>query len=233
MENTMVFARIEKKYLLNQEEYDLLIQEIKNHIQLDQYGKHTICNLYFDNEHDELARYNFQKPIYKEKLRLRSYGVPEKGSLVFLEMKKKYEGIVYKRRIALAMDELDEFITGKRLPKGQIEKELQYFLHFYKPYPKIYLAYERRAYYGIDEPELRMTFDENIRSRQDQLLLEKGDQGELLFNEPKYLLEIKTVDAYPTWLIQALNKYGIYPASFSKYNNVYKSLFLKEELMNV
>ncbi|WP_041138652.1 polyphosphate polymerase domain-containing protein [Beduini massiliensis] len=228
MDHTMVFARVEKKYVLDEEMYHLLMNEIKDHIQLDQYGKHTICNLYFDNDHDELARSNFQKPIYKEKLRLRSYGVPQINSLVFLEMKKKYKGIVYKRRISLTLDEVEMFIQGKCPIKDQIEKEIQYFIQFYHPYPKIYLAYERCAYYGIDEPELRMTFDENIRSRQKDLFLEYGDDGQLLFNEQRYLLEIKTVDAYPTWLIQALNKLGIYPASFSKYNNVYKSLFLKE-----
>lgn len=229
MDYTMVFARIEKKYVLDEEAYHLLMNEIKDYIRLDQYGKHTICNLYFDNDHDELVRCNFQKPIYKEKLRLRSYGVPQKDSLVFLEMKKKYDGIVYKRRIGLRLDDIELFVQGKRIPKDQIEKELQYFIQFYHPYPKIYLAYERCAYYGIDEPELRMTFDENIRSRQDQLFLEKGDQGQLLFNEKTYLLEIKTGDAYPTWLIQSLNKLSIYPASFSKYNNVYKRLFLKED----
>lgn len=229
MDYTMVFARIEKKYVLDEEAYHLLMNEIKDHIRLDQYGKHTICNLYFDNDHDELARCNFQKPIYKEKLRLRSYGVPQKDSLVFLEMKKKYDGIVYKRRVGMNLADIGPFVQGKRMPKDQIEKELQYFIQFYHPYPKIYLAYERCAYCGIDEPELRMTFDENIRSRKDQLFLEMGDQGQLLFNEKTYLLEIKTRDAYPTWLIQALNKLFIYPASFSKYNNVYKSLFFKED----
>lgn len=233
MQNIMVFKRVEKKYLLTIRQYQNLMKMISAYIQLDQYGRHTICNIYYDTWQDELARNNFQKPIYKEKLRLRSYGIPNKQSKVFLEIKKKYEGIVYKRRTELFLYEVSDFIAGKHLATNQIEKELNYFIQFYQPIPRLFLAYERRAYYSLDNPELRMTFDENIRSRTNQLDLNEGDMGILLFDESKYLLEIKTNQAYPKWLVAALNQNHIYPASFSKYNNVYEKYYLEGVKNNV
>ena len=224
-ENVMVFNRIEKKYLLNHCQYLRLLETMEQYMTLDQYGKHTICNIYYDTWEDQLVRNNFQKPIYKEKLRLRSYGIPDQNTPVFLEIKKKYQGIVYKRRICFPLKELDVVLQNKKIAQTQIEKEIAYFIDFYKPLPRMYLAYDRRAFYGNQDQNLRITIDENIRSRTNQLDLTLGDQGELLFKEPTYLVEIKTVHAYPFWLVNVLNQAEIYPASFSKYNNVYKKQF--------
>ena len=219
-----VFKRYEKKYLLVGEQYKQFWEVVNQYMQVDQYGESTICNLYFDTPDFELIRTSIEKPVYKEKLRLRSYGVPKEDDTVFLEIKKKFKGIVYKRRIALALAEARESLRKGAVDeeKGQIAREINYFLEKYQPTPRVYLAYDRIALFGKEDADLRMTFDFRIRSRKEDLDLAAGDVGELLLPEENVILEIKVRDSYPMWLIQALEEFEIYPCSFSKYGNVYK-----------
>lgn len=226
-----VFQRVEKKYLMTAETYQLFQKEIQDYMQADQYGLHTICNIYFDTISDELIRNSIEKPVYKEKLRLRSYGIPNYNSQVFLEIKRKYKGIVYKRRVAMTLKEASYYLEHGIRPKNdsQILKEIDYFIKFYKPIPKLYLAYDRVAFFGKEDNNIRMTIDANIRSRKDDLALEQGDRGELLLEQDMYLLEIKVPNAYPIWLAEILSKLEIYPISFSKYGNIYKQNLLKEK----
>lgn len=226
-----VFQRVEKKYLMTAETYQLFQKEIQDYMQADQYGLHTICNIYFDTIADELIRNSIEKPVYKEKLRLRSYGIPNYNSQVFLEIKRKYKGIVYKRRVAMTLKEASYYLEHGIRPKNdsQILKEIDYFIKFYKPIPKLYLAYDRVAFFGKEDNNIRMTIDANIRSRKDDLALEQGDRGELLLEQDMYLLEIKVPNAYPIWLAEILSKLEIYPISFSKYGNIYKQNLLKEK----
>lgn len=226
-----VFQRVEKKYLMTAETYQLFQKEIEAYMQADQYGLHTICNIYFDTISDELIRNSIEKPVYKEKLRLRSYGIPNYNSQVFLEIKRKYKGIVYKRRVAMTLKEASYYLEHGIRPKNdsQILKEIDYFIKFYEPIPKLYLAYDRVAFFGKEDNNIRMTIDANIRSRKDDLALEQGDRGELLLEQEMYLLEIKVPNAYPIWLAEILSKLEIYPISFSKYGNIYKQNLLKEK----
>lgn len=226
-----VFQRVEKKYLMTAETYQLFQKEIQAYMQADQYGLHTICNIYFDTISDELIRNSIEKPAYKEKLRLRSYGIPNYNSQVFLEIKRKYKGIVYKRRVAMTLKEASYYLEHGIRPKNdsQILKEIDYFIKFYEPIPKLYLAYDRVAFFGKEDNNIRMTIDANIRSRKDELALEQGDRGELLLEQEMYLLEIKVPNAYPIWLAEILSKLEIYPISFSKYGNIYKQNLLKEK----
>lgn len=229
-----VFQRYEKKYLLDRGQYEGFREAMEGYMQVDEYGKSMICNIYYDTEQYDLIRASIERPPYKEKLRLRSYGIPKLSDTVFLEVKKKYRGIVYKRRIALPLEEAYKslergMLTGE---KGQIGQEIDYFIKRYHPVPKLYLAYDRIAMYGTEDSELRMTFDFSVRSREEELDLAKGDRGELLLDEGTVILEIKVRDAYPFWLVQALEQFEIYPASFSKYGNVYKRVILPEYLRN-
>lgn len=225
----ITFKRVEKKYMMTHSQYDKFRELIENYMQVDEYGFSTICNLYYDTENYELARRSIEKPVYKEKLRLRSYGVPRIMDTVFLELKKKYKGVVYKRRVELPLKEAYESIRDKRFKNnesdkqtGQIEAEISYFLNQYDLYPCVFLAYDRIAMFGKEDPGLRMTFDFNIRNRTYDIDLLKGDEGQLLFDDDRVLLEIKVSAAYPFWLVHALEKCGIYPVSFSKYGTIYK-----------
>lgn len=224
------FQRVEKKYMLSPNQYEQFISEIKPYMQLDEYGLHTICNIYYDTMTNELIRTSIEKPEYKEKLRLRSYGIPGDDSTVFLEIKKKFNGVVFKRRVSMQHDEAMAYIESGIRPdfENQILFEIDYFMQHYKPIPKLFLAYDRMAYFGRQDSEIRMTFDRNIRSRPYDLDLTHGDYGEKLMDEDNVLLEIKVPMAYPIWLTKILSKLEIYPVSFSKYGNIYKENLMKK-----
>lgn len=230
----MIFKRYEKKYLLTKEQYINLLELIGPHLRPDEYGHSTICNIYYDTGDYELIRHSIERPIYKEKLRLRSYGVPNEDSDVFLEIKKKYNGIVYKRRISIPLcDAVEGIEQGYIEPvsgQEQITAEINYFLRLYNVSPAVFLAYDRDALYDIEDSEFRMTFDTNLRCRQDKMHLSEGDDGVLMFENGEVLLEVKSAGAYPFWLIHAMEKCGIFPASFSKYGSIYKSRLLPEML---
>lgn len=218
-----VFERTEKKYLIQQDTLDKFLAAIGPHVEKDKYGEYTICNVYYDTDSDELIRRSLEKPVYKEKMRLRSYGTPKPEDKVFLEIKKKFKGVVYKRRISLKYEAAMRYLEQGIKPKkdSQILREIDYFIHFYQPKPKLYLAYDRIAFSGINEKDLRITVDAKVRSRRENVALDAGDYGELLLNEQEYLVEIKTVDAFPLWLTEILAELDIFPISFSKYGKIY------------
>ena len=231
-----VMQRYENKYLVNSYTYLRLQDRISQCANLDEYNKktdfYTISNLYYDTDDNYLIRTSISKPMYKEKLRLRAYGVPAKSDKVYLEIKKKYRGIVNKRRSAFKLEEAYDFMsTGSITPKEYMNKqvlsELKYVISLYTPSPKLYLAYDRRAYFG--ENGLRITFDTNIRTRRYDLELEKGDYGETLIDEDLWLIEIKVMGAIPLWLTKLLSEYKVYGTSFSKYGIEYQK-FLKTNM---
>ncbi|MDO4555556.1 MAG: polyphosphate polymerase domain-containing protein [Lachnospiraceae bacterium] len=219
-----VFNRYEKKYLMTEEIYRKLRFQIKNDMQEDEYGLHTICNIYYDTPQSLLIRRSLEKPVYKEKLRLRSYGIPDLHSDVFLEIKKKYKGIVNKRRIQLTLEEAYQYLEHGNRPekKSQILNEIDYLLQIYPLKQGIYLAYDRIALFGRKDPEFRVTFDKNIRSRRTMMGLENGDFGTKLLPDFYYLMETKILGATPVWFSRILSELEIYPISFSKYGNIYK-----------
>lgn len=229
----LVFNRVEKKYLLTPEKFQKLWEELMEYMLVDEYGVHTICNIYYDTENDELIRNSIEKPVYKEKLRLRSYGVPGKQDNVFLEIKKKYDGIVNKRRILLPLDEAERYLNNKEKisQDSQIFREIDYFTNHYDLVPKLFLAYERVALYGKEDKEFRVTFDRNIRSRTWDLKLCRGDNGVLLMEDGSVLMEVKITNSVPMWFAKLLSKYQIFNTSFSKYGSVYKKQ-LKQEMEN-
>ena len=218
------FERYEKKYLLEPWQAQSLQPWILEHFQPDRYPESVICNVYFDTEDYELIRTSIEKPHYKEKLRLRSYGVPKAYSQVFIELKKKYDGVVYKRRIPMRLENAEKYLYSGIIPEGhsQILSEIQWFVEFYEPKPAVFLAYDRRAYFGKEQEEFRVTFDENIRYREEQLHLADGDQGIGLLPENIILMEVKIPDSMPFWLGHILSELEIFPISFSKYGTYYK-----------
>ncbi len=218
-----VFNRYEKKYLLDPHIYKRFIKEVEEYMEEDCYGLHTIRNIYFDTDQNELIRTSIEKPKYKEKFRIRCYGMPRADTDCFLEIKKKYKGLVNKRRIVMSMEQAGRFLAGEYCPekKEQISHEIQYFLESYELSPKRYIAYDRVAYYGKENPEFRVTFDEKIRSRSTNLTLYSDEDTEELL-EPGYrLMEVKVDGAIPLWFVRLLTKYEVYSISFSKYGRFY------------
>lgn len=225
------FQRVEKKFLLTPKQYEDFTKKLSLYMHPDEYGQHTISNLYFDTPDNLLVRRSIEKPHYKEKLRLRSYGIPTRQSKVFLEIKKKYDGIVYKRRISCSLTEAYAYIEKGEKPdtQDQIFREIDYFIQFYEGLiPRLYLAYDRVAWAGNTDDTLRITFDQNIRSRWDDLYLEHGDYGDRLLGRELILMEVKVPGAYPIWMSSLLNELEIYPTSFSKYGKIYTKKLLEE-----
>lgn len=224
-----IFERCEKKYIISKQVQETLLERISDRAEPDQYGSYAISNLYYDTENYDLIRNSMEKPFYKEKLRMRSYGKAEEDSQVFVELKKKFKGIVYKRRIALSYGDAKIFLkkglTGIHIP--QIGKEIQYFIQANPVQEKVFLSYDRKALKGICDNELRITFDTNIKFRQNNLLLSGSDFGQNIISQEEAIMEIKFLGAMPIWLSKELSNLSVFPSSFSKYGTCYKNFILK------
>ena len=229
-ETRLSFKRYEKKYLLSAEQYADLMEKLREHIEPDEYFQSTVCSLYYDTDDCSLIRHSVEAPVYKEKLRLRSYGVPTPDSPVFVELKKKYKGIVYKRRVTMAAADAARGLRGEGGPPedGQMEREIDWFLRLNRPAPRAYIACERTAWRAVDDPELRITFDEHIRWRERDLDLCAGSEGEPLTGEGQVLMELKIPQAAPLWLARLLSDEQLFPTGFSKYGTAYKDHILQE-----
>lgn len=221
------FERFEKKYFITKLQKEKLLKKIGNMILADEYGVTPILNIYYDTENWDLIRASIEKPGYKEKLRVRSYGVP-KGS-VFAEIKKKCGGVVYKRRISGSNSDITKMLAGKMEFRGQIGDEIGWFQNRYNTFPRVFIGYDRIAYFGKEDKNVRITFDENLRWRDYDLDLSLGDYGEPVLSENKILMEIKIPGACPLWLARALSELEIYPTSFSKYGECFVNNILTKK----
>ncbi len=223
MDATCIFKRIEKKYLLSEAQYDALFQRIGAHLKPDEFGRSTVLSLYLDTPDHRIIRNSIEAVDYKEKLRLRSYGTAKPDSTVFLELKKKYGGVVYKRRAAMTLAEAERYLRlGIKPFESQIMAEIDWAMRLYgRPKGAMLIACEREAWFDEEHPDLRLTFDRNIRCRENELRLDRGSAGIGLLPEDRVLLEIKTAGAMPLWLADALDAEGILPGSFSKYGAAY------------
>lgn len=229
-----VFNRYEHKYMLDRETFLKVLKVMDEHMVIDQHNighkPYTIANIYYDTVDDFLIRTSLSKPEYKEKLRLRAYGIPGNEDKVFLEIKKKFKGIVGKRRTKLKLNEAYSFVKTGEMPEikeymnEQVVREIKYILNIYDLHPKLYLAYDRIAYFEKSNNDLRISFDMNIRSRRYDLKLESGDHGERLLQNDVILMEIKTSLAKPLWLTNMLSELEIRRNRFSKYGTEFKKM---------
>jgi hypothetical protein len=226
-----IFTRYEKKYIVDERDFLRLQARLSDYTKLDSRGKDRetcqILNLYYDTYDSALIRASLSKPKYKEKLRLRAYGVPGLDSKVYAEIKKKVTGLVNKRRSSMTLNEAYSFLQSGNAPKirpgmnGQIVSELAYILQTRKLRPAVCISYDRKAYFGVGEHNVRISFDANIQTRRYDLRLESGIYGEQLLGEGLWIMEIKTARSIPIWLCRLLAEYKIYPVSFSKYGAEY------------
>ncbi len=233
---TNIFKRYEKKYLVTREQYEKLIGMLSEFIVPDAFGQSTINNIYFDTPEHILIRRSIEKPtVYKEKLRIRSYGHPTNDTNVFVELKKKYKGVVYKRRVNMTYLEATNYLCHHTPPpkESQVTKEIDYFVDFYNGIqPAASIFYDRIAYYSKDDHDLRLTFDTNIRFRNKDFDISHGDYGYTLLGPNELILEIKSGLAMPMWLTSALDELKIYPTTYSKYGNAYKFMLKNNNLSN-
>lgn len=222
-----VFKRYELKYQLTKEQQKRILNAMQPYMSLDQYGHTTIRNLYFDTDNYRLVRRSIEKPAYKEKLRIRSYCKVGPTQEVFVELKKKYRHVVYKRRLSLPLTHSLEWLQGQKgqMPQTQISNEIDYFLNYYQTlHPVVFLSYERDAYYSNDGSDFRVTFDTHVLCRQTDLSLESEVYGTPILDEDLFLMEIKCSGGIPLWMTQILSAERIYKTSFSKYGTAYQTI---------
>lgn len=221
------FERYEIKYLLTPQQKERVLQAMKPYMKLDHYGRTVIRNIYFDTVNFRLIRQSLDKPAYKEKLRIRSYQIAQDQDPVFVELKKKYNSVVYKRRLTLPeLEAMTIFKYDLPIPvRSQIAQEIEYFRSYYQDLqPTVFLSYEREAFYSLDGQDFRVTFDENILYRQNDLDLSSEAYGTPLLEQGQTLMEIKTSGGLPLWMSHALNEQKIYKTSFSKYGLAYQHM---------
>lgn len=219
------FKRYELKYLLSVPQYNLIREAMDCYMRGDRFGESDICNLYCDTPDFLLARRSIEKPFYKEKLRIRSYGVASGQSEVFVEIKKKFDSVVYKRRIATDEKTAFGLLDGNKGRGTQIEREILYFAKLYAGIrPQIFLSYRREAFFGKEDSGFRMTFDRDILWRNRDLSLQKSIYGSPVIAGDLILMEIKTAAAVPLWLAELLSETRLYKTSFSKYGTAYRQM---------
>lgn len=229
-----IFKRYEMKYLVTDEQRKIITSVLCDYMEGDEWGKSTVCNLYFDTPDYLLIRRSIEKPVYKEKLRVRSYGTATDDSTVFIELKKKFKKVVYKRRISMKNSEaMNYLLGGKKVGDSQILRETDYFLSYYESLaPRVYISYEREAFYGKNDRDFRLTFDSKILWRQDRLSLCESTDGTPILPVGYSLMEIKTGTAVPLWLTKILTENKIYKTSFSKYGLAYNEIYRRNRGTN-
>lgn len=222
-----VFKRKEIKYLINTKQYEDLMCFLETIAKKDEYGLSRINNIYYDTPDHRLVRRSLEKPVYKEKLRLRTYGDTDTYSNAFIEIKKKYQGIVYKRRIPGVYKDLYGYLKDKSADIGtsQIADEIRAFVDLYgELVPAMSICYDRIALAGTEDKDLRVTFDSNIEWNERCDDLRKIRPGRKLLQPGQYLMEIKVPGAMPLELAGELGRLKIFPISFSKYGAGYMEM---------
>lgn len=226
MANQMIFQRHELKYMITVQQREEILKTMEPYMTADRFGHSSIRNLYYDTPDFRLIRQSLDRPVYKEKLRMRSYGVAAQTQPVFVELKKKYASVVYKRRIEMPQaDALESLAFTAPMPDSQIGREIAAFLDFYGQLaPKVFLSYERDAFYAHDNTDFRLTFDENIRYRTQELTLSSDAWGAALLEPGMVLMELKAQNSIPLWMAHTLSRLGIGKTSFSKYGTAYMQM---------
>lgn len=226
------FQRYEIKFIVDKKQYEAILPTLITYMNPDEYCKngrdYCIYNIYYDTEDNSVIRSSLSKPYYKEKLRLRSYSSPTPpDGEVFLEIKKKTGGIVHKRRAVMTLEDAYKFIEEGERPaaatyiNSQVINEIDFFLQQNKVHPAAYIGYKRRAFFGKEDKNFRITFDSNILTRRDAVCLKEKCRGESLLDDGQYLMEVKISGAVPIWLADLLSEQQIYKTSFSKYGTEY------------
>ncbi len=239
------FERKETKYFLTRAQYNALISRIGTKLENDEYSRSVVSSLYYDTPDRAIINRSLEKPRYKEKLRIRMYDNAKMGEPVYVELKKKFKGIVYKRRVAMSLPAAYAFMDGasyhdaiERFPLLNPEKQLEAY-SFKSEQIASEIAYTRDRYHNLrpsmmiitnrlalrtnDGSNVRITFDIDPVWRDRELGFGYGFDGNLLYPDRRIIMEVKGLKAYPLWLVQAFTECNIFPTSSSKYGKAYQT----------
>ena len=234
------FERKEIKYLLTPMQYIQFRALAEGHMVPAEYPEGDVCSVYYDTPDDTLINRSIAGGKYKEKLRVRSYGASNPESPVFVEIKKKFKGITYKRRVNCTLAAAKAFLQGMDYEQAvqqwplasaeaqaaststqslQIAGEIAWMRDHYEGLaPKMEVRTHRLSFVDSENPELRITFDANVA-------WQKADEtaAHSMFPHGERILEVKCGNAFPMWLVAALNECGARPQSVSKYGRAYQA----------
>lgn len=241
-----VFERKEMKYRITAAQLAELLPVLQEHLVPADFADATVRSLYYDTPGDDLIARSIEGPLYKEKLRLRVYGDGYDPAMpAFVEIKKKFKGIVYKRRVMLSLAAAEAFLDGmpyeealaaypladKKLAaqvrenaakNKQIANEIAFFMQRYAPLqPSILTACSRCSLVDPDGGDLRITIDTQLCAKHRPTNIGDVDGAGALIGEGDAIMEIKSTFALPLWLTSALSSVGAYKQSFSKCGAAY------------
>lgn len=218
------FLRSEKKYLLDKHQYQELRKELENYVKADKFPSSKVYSIYYDNDDYCLITKSIEKPMFKEKLRIRSYGQLNDDDTVYVELKKKFDGVVYKKRTTAKYGDAIKNIKDCDFKDVSTGNEIKHLISYYGDLkPKVFIGSNRFYFIGKQDNNLRITFDEDITYRIKDVYLNESNYDKKL--NDKCLMEIKVLGTIPLWLSRILDRLHIYSSSFSKVGNV----FLKEK----
>ncbi|PAV30485.1 VTC domain-containing protein [Virgibacillus profundi] len=222
-----IFRRREQKYLITKEQYQELIMQIAPYMRSDKFGidgRYTVSTLYFESSDHKIYFETKNKLKYRQKLRLRVYNDTDLNSTAFFEVKQKHKKVVNKRRMLIPLHEAYRYLDEKEdsldyyeTSNPQVLKEIDYFRKLYQLDPEMVVSYDRHALHCTDDPDLRITFDLNLRCRKDNLLLEHGPHGVNFIDDDLVVLEVKVNDSVPLWLTRILQNINCEQRSASKF----------------
>ena len=218
------FARVEKKFLLNRRQAEDVAAGLRMRgYERMAFGSSAIQSVYWDTPDYLLIRRSLERPEYKEKFRTRMYGQPGEGDMEFAEIKKKYRGVVYKRRTGLILPEMERALAERAFPEkcGQIGAELKSMMDRYDLRPACLIMYNREAYAREGDEEIRVTMDTGIRFRTDMMDMTRAQTGEEILDRDQVLMEVKIPGVWPLWLLRLLQSAGAQPTHISKYGTAY------------
>ncbi len=219
------FARVETKYLMPLGRLAELESGLRRQgFERMDFGSPMVRSLYWDTPDHALIRASLDRPAYKEKLRLRAYGEPGTADRSYVEIKKKYNGVVFKRRTELPLREAMDGLLSGRLPgeAGQIGREVLWMLRRWGLRPAAVIACNRDAWFCREDPGLRVTVDRDLSFRDWAFDLNDPSPGLPLLPADRRLVEIKASGAFPLWLVRLLNGSGAERTRFSKYGTAYR-----------
>lgn len=223
-----IFRRREQKYLITTKQYKELVLQMSPYMRHDKNGKdgkYTITSLYFESPDHTIYYETKNKLKFRQKLRLRVYDETDINGTAFFEVKQKHKKVVNKRRMVLPLAEayrylyseapipLDDFNTSNK----QVLREIDYFKNLFNLQPEMIVSYDRHAFHGINDDQLRVTFDLNLRCRNDDLSLEHGPHGENFIDKNLVVLEVKVNDSVPLWLTRILQDLNCEQRGASKF----------------
>ena len=146
------------------------------------------------------------------------------NSQCFQRIEQKY--VLHRQvyhRLRQQLAEAENYLYHGGHPKAEILREVDYLRQFYGELrPAAWIGYARIALAGLEDPALRITFDWDLRWRNEDMYLNDNQTGRRLLPEQQHLMEIKVPGAMPLWLVHILGQLEIYPVSFSKYGTAYQ-----------